>query len=119
MFDVLVMENFLGDILSEVGAATVGGVGMLPSANVGTAHAYFEPAHGSAPQLAGRDTANPVGQILALAMLVDHLGERPASRAIDDAVREAFADGSIKLDDLGCPTIGTAAAAEAIAERVR
>ncbi|HEV7625440.1 MAG TPA: isocitrate/isopropylmalate family dehydrogenase, partial [Streptomyces sp.] len=59
-FDVLVMENFLGDILSDVGAATVGGLGMCPSGNIGDSGAYFEPVHGSAPSIAGRDLANPV-----------------------------------------------------------
>lgn len=118
-FDVLVMENFLGDILSEVGAATVGGVGMLPSANAGEHHAYFEPAHGSAPDLAERDIANPIGQILATAMLLDHLGELRASRAIEDAVREAFETRTVVLDDRGWPTIGTAATAEAVAALAR
>ncbi len=117
-FDVLVMENFLGDILSEVGAATVGGVGMQPSANIGPRHAYFEPAHGSAPSLLGRDAANPVGQILALAMLLEHLGETAASRAIERAVADGFQSRAVRLDGDGCPEIGTMATAEAIAARV-
>jgi isocitrate/isopropylmalate dehydrogenase len=118
-FDVLVMENFLGDVLSEVGGATVGGVGMLPSGNIGAEHAYFEPAHGSAPDLAGRDVANPIGQILATAMLLDHLGEPDAGHAIEDAVREAFATRALVLDDAGRPTIGSAAAARTVASLVR
>lgn len=117
-FDVLVMENFLGDILSELGAATVGGVGMQPSANVGAKHAYFEPAHGSAPSLAGQDRANPVGQILALAMLLEHLDEVEAARALERAVRLAFATGTLALDATGCPEAGTTAAAAAVAELV-
>lgn len=118
-FDVLVMENFLGDILSEVGAATVGGVGMLPSGNVGERYAYFEPAHGSAPSLAGRDVANPIGQVLAIAMLLQHLGEYVASRSIQRAVGESLASRTVVLDDRGCPTIGTESTAEAIAALVR
>lgn len=116
--DVLVMENFLGDIISELGSATVGGVGMQPSANIGAKHAYFEPAHGSAPSLAGKDRANPVGQILTLALLLGHLGEGEAARAVEGAVERAFVDGALALDPTGCPIGGTVAAAEAIAERI-
>ena len=64
-FDVLVMENFLGDILSDLGAGTVGGLGMCPSGNVGLDAAYFEPIHGTAPAIAGKGLANPVSQILS------------------------------------------------------
>ncbi|HSM16435.1 MAG TPA: isocitrate/isopropylmalate family dehydrogenase, partial [Gemmatimonadales bacterium] len=116
--DVLVMENFLGDIISELASATVGGVGMQPSANIGSDHSYFEPAHGTAPSLAGKDRANPVGQILTLALLLDHLGEREAALGVETAVERAFADRALILDGSGCPTEGTAAAAEAIARRV-
>lgn len=116
--DVLVMENFLGDLISELASATVGGVGMQPSANIGPDHAYFEPAHGTAPSLAGTDRANPVGQILTLAMLLDHLGERDAALGVERAVERAFADEALTLDGSGCPTEGTTAAAEAIALRI-
>lgn len=85
-FDVLVAENFIGDILSDVGAATVGGLGMCPAANIGDAAAYFEPAHGSAPALAGTDSANPTAQILAAAMLLEFLGEHAGAQAIRTAV---------------------------------
>ena len=85
-FDVLVTENFIGDILSDVGAATVGGLGMCPAANIGTATAYFEPAHGSAPVLAGTGSANPTAQILATAMLLEFLGEHAGAQAIRTAV---------------------------------
>ena len=85
-FDVLVTENFIGDILSDVSAATVGGLGMCPAANIGDAGAYFEPAHGSAPALAGTDSANPTAQILASAMLLDFVGEPGGAQAIRAAV---------------------------------
>ncbi|NVM96909.1 isocitrate/isopropylmalate family dehydrogenase [Arthrobacter wenxiniae] len=85
-FDVLVTENFIGDILSDVGAATVGGLGLCPAANIGDAAAYFEPAHGSAPALAGTDSANPTAQILAAAMLLEFLGEHAGAQAIRTAV---------------------------------
>lgn len=116
--DVLVMENFLGDLISELASATVGGVGMQPSANIGLDHAYFEPAHGTAPALAGTDRANPVGQILTLALLLDYLGERDAALGVERAVERAFADGALTLDSSGCPAEGTTSAAEAIARRV-
>ena len=85
-FDVLVTENFIGDILSDVGAATVGGLGLCPAANIGDTAAYFEPAHGSAPALAGTDSANPTAQILAAAMLLEFLGEHDGAQAIRTAV---------------------------------
>lgn len=115
-FDVLVMENFLGDLLSDVGAATVGGLGMCASGNTGDAGAYFEPIHGSAPSLAGSDRANPLSQILSVAMLLDHLGEPAPAQEIRDAVRRAFAERRITFDAIGCPTIGTRGVAEVICE---
>jgi 3-isopropylmalate dehydrogenase len=113
-FDVLVMENFLGDILSDVGAATVGGLGMCGTANIGDRYAYFEPVHGSAPALAGSDQANPTAQILAAAMMLDHLGERSAATAVRRAVRDAFAGGMVRLADSGCPEGGTRAFTRAV-----
>ncbi|MGA8115339.1 MAG: isocitrate/isopropylmalate family dehydrogenase [Actinocatenispora sp.] len=110
-FDVLVMENFLGDILSDVGAATVGGLGMCPSGNIGDRTAYFEPIHGSAPSIAGTDRANPTSQILCAAMLLDHLGLSEAGQRIRDAVAAAFAAGRITLDQHGSPQVGTRAVA--------
>ncbi|WP_422647028.1 isocitrate/isopropylmalate dehydrogenase family protein [Actinoalloteichus caeruleus] len=116
-FDVLVMENFLGDILSDLGAATVGGLGMCPSANVGADAAYFEPIHGSAPSLAGRDLANPVSQVLAGALLLDHAGLPAAGDAVRAAVHGAFADGAVRLAE-GRPEGGTRAVTAAVVERL-
>lgn len=117
-FDVLVMENFLGDILSDLGAATAGGLGMCGSGNIGADAAYFEPIHGSAPTIAGQDRANPVSQILSAAMLLEHAGlPAPASR-IRHAVRAAFAERVIELDTAGSPVHGTKAATAAILERL-
>jgi 3-isopropylmalate dehydrogenase len=94
-FDVIVCENFIGDILSDLGAATVGGLGTCPSANVGDGVAYFEPVHGSAPDLIAQDPlaerADPTAQILAGAMLLDYLGEHHASGRLRAAVRDARA----------------------------
>lgn len=117
-FDVLVMENFLGDVLSDLGAATAGGLGMCPSGNIGADAAYFEPIHGSAPTIAGRDLANPVSQILSLAMLLEHAGLRQASERITSAVEDSFADGGIALDRSGSPVGGTRSATAAVIERL-
>ncbi|MDH3307683.1 MAG: isocitrate/isopropylmalate dehydrogenase family protein [Acidimicrobiia bacterium] len=118
-YDVLVMENLLGDILSDLGGATVGGIGLCCSANVGDEHAYFEPIHGSAPTLAGLDQANPISQILTAAMMLEHLGEVAAAESIRRAVDAVLGDGVVVLDASGRPSGGTTAAARAVADAVR
>ena len=118
-FDVLVMENFLGDILSDLGGATVGGIGLCPSGNIGDRHAYFEPIHGSAPDLAGKDKANPISQILSAALMLEHLGERDAADLIRRAVDAALKDGELVLGRYGQPEGGTERAAETLAAAVR
>jgi 3-isopropylmalate dehydrogenase len=118
-FDVLVMENFLGDILSDLGGGTTGGIGLCPSANIGDQLAYFEPIHGSAPSLAGQDRANPLGQILAAAMLLDHLGEQVAAQTVDRGVEQALRSGRLRIGADGCPVGGTHAATEAIISALR
>ncbi|MGE5128054.1 MAG: isocitrate/isopropylmalate dehydrogenase family protein [Sphingomonadaceae bacterium] len=118
-FDVLVMENFLGDILSDLGGATVGGIGLCPSGNIGDRHAYFEPIHGSAPGLAGTDKANPVSQVLCAAMMLDHLGEADAAGLVRRAVDAALGERKLVIDRLGQPQGGTRRAAEALAAAVR
>ena len=107
-FDVLVTENMFGDILSDLAAALVGGMGMAPSADIGDAHALFQPCHGSAPDIAGRGRANPTACILSAAMMLDWLGERfgdarlaEAARRIEHAVDDVFASGRIVPFDLG------------------
>lgn len=117
-FDVLVMENFLGDILSDVGAATVGGLGMCPSGNIGTDAAYFEPIHGSAPLLAGKDLANPTSQILSAAMLLRNCGRDACAQLIENAVSLAFAEGAVSILPSGEPAGGTRAATAAIVQRL-
>lgn len=118
-FDVLVMENFLGDILSDLGGATVGGIGLCPSGNIGDRHAYFEPIHGSAPGLAGTDKANPVSQVLCAAMMLEHLGEAGAAALVRRAVDVALGERKLVIDRLGQPQGGTRRAAEALAAAVR
>ena len=75
-YDVIVTENAFGDILSDLGPATVGGMGMAPSGDIGDQHAVFQPSHGSAPTIAGKGIANPIATILSAAMMLDWLGER-------------------------------------------
>jgi methanogen homoisocitrate dehydrogenase len=99
-YDVIVTENMFGDILSDVAAYLAGGLGMLPSANIGDRYALFEPVHGSAPSHAGKGTANPVAAIRSAAMLLDHLGDRAGAARIEGAVERAFAAG-VKTRDLG------------------
>ena len=104
MFDVMVTENMFGDILSDLGAALVGGMGMAPSADIGDKYAVFQPSHGSAPDIAGQGIANPVATILSAAMMLDWLNT-PASRhgaaMIQTAVRTVFADPRARTRDLG------------------
>jgi 3-isopropylmalate dehydrogenase len=113
------MENFLGDILSDLGGATVGGIGLCSSGNIGDEHAYFEPIHGSAPDIAGQDRASPISQVLTGALMLDHLGEHAAAGLIRGAVDQALGAGTVVLDDKGRPKGGTKAAGRAIAEAVR
>ena len=118
-FDVLVMENFLGDLLSDLGGGTTGGIGLLPSGNIGDDHAYFEPIHGSAPDIAGQDRASPISQVLTAALLLDHLDEPIAAGLIDRAVTQALETKRLVIDANGQPIGGTKAAGETIAALVR
>ena len=107
-FDVLVTENMFGDILSDLGAALIGGMGMAPSADIGDDHAVFQPCHGSAPDIAGQRTANPTAMFLSGAMMLDWLGQRldnqrccQAADLITRAVDAAFASGDMVPCELG------------------
>ena len=93
-FDVLVLPNLYGDIVSDLGAGLVGGLGMAPGANIGTDVAIFEATHGSAPDIAGKGVANPTAQILSAAMMLDHLGETAAAERVRGAVRATLAEGT-------------------------
>lgn len=117
-FDVLVMENFLGDMLSDLGGGTIGGIGLCPSGNIGHDYAFFEPIHGSAPDIAGQNKANPISQILTLGLMLDHVGERVGGRMVRSAVYRALESGEIQLSSLGQPLGGTRAVAEAVAAAV-
>jgi tartrate dehydrogenase/decarboxylase/D-malate dehydrogenase len=116
--DVVVGSNLFGDILSDLAAAVTGGLGMAPSGNINPPGEYpsmFEAVHGSAPDIAGQGIANPVAQILAGAMMLDHLGERAAAAAVNAAVESVLAAGEVATPDLGGKSttadLGTAIAA--------
>jgi 3-isopropylmalate dehydrogenase len=118
-FDVLVTESMFGDILSDLGGGTVGGVAFCAGGNIGDGCAYFEPIHGSAPQLTGRDLANPISSILAAAMMLDHVGEPDAARTIRTAVEVAVHSGAARIAADGTAADGTRAVGDAIIERCR
>jgi isocitrate dehydrogenase (NAD+) len=99
-FDVLVMDNLYGDILSDLAAGLVGGLGLTPSANIGENAAVFEAVHGSAPDIAGQGIANPTAVIRAGAMMLHHLGDHARAAALEHAVVAAVA-GSVRTRDLG------------------
>ncbi|MGE5552596.1 MAG: 3-isopropylmalate dehydrogenase [Betaproteobacteria bacterium] len=101
-FDVIVTENLFGDILSDEAAAIAGSLGMLPSASLGGRTALYEPCHGSAPDIAGRGIANPLGTILSAALLLRHsLGREEAARAVEGAVAQVLASGARTADLAG------------------
>ena len=116
---MLVLPNLCGDILSDLGAGLVGGLGVVPGANIGDDCAVFEAVHGSAPDIAGKGIANPIGQIWSGAMMLEHLGHGEAAQAIVDAIEVVLSDESLRTGDLGGPadtvTCG-AAVADALKE---
>jgi isopropylmalate/isohomocitrate dehydrogenase-like protein len=101
IFDVIVTSNLFGDILSDEAAGLVGGLGLAPSANIGTDYALFEPVHGSAPRLAGKGIANPMAAILASKMMMDYLGEDMWAERVENAVVAVLKDGKVLTPDLG------------------
>ena len=114
-FDVLLLPNLYGDIVSDLCAGLVGGLGLASGANLGWEYALFESVHGSAPDIAGKGVADPIATILSAAMLLDHLSEREAAAALRDGVRTVLTAGETLTADLG-GTAGTAEVAEAIAD---
>lgn len=100
-YDVLVMPNLYGDILSDMASGLVGGLGVVPGANIGHEMAVFEAVHGSAPDIAGQNIANPTAAILTGVMMLKHLGEFEAAEKIDNAVTEVLKEGKVVTSDLG------------------
>jgi isocitrate dehydrogenase (NAD+) len=124
-FDVMVLPNLYGDIVSDLAAGLVGGLGMAPGANIGADYAVFEPVHGSAPKYTGKDMANPTAEVLTATLMLQHIGERDAADRILAAVKGVLADGKTVTYDIkrtntgstdGC--VGTQAYADAIISRL-
>jgi tartrate dehydrogenase/decarboxylase/D-malate dehydrogenase len=116
-FDVVVASNLFGDILSDLGPACTGTIGIAPSGNINPERKYpslFEPVHGSAPDIAGQGIANPIGQIWTAAMMLDHLGEPEAAYAIEGAIEQVLSKPETRTRDLG-GTLGTEACGKAVA----
>lgn len=123
-YDVLVTENMFGDILSDLIASLVGGMGMAPSGDIGDHHGLFQPAHGTAPDIAGQGIANPTAMILSAAMMLDWLAERQddaeladGARLIEQAVQSAFATQAVRPREFGGQS-GTADITRAVLERL-
>jgi isocitrate dehydrogenase (NAD+) len=107
-FDVMVTTNMFGDILSDEVSGLVGGLGLAPGANIGTGAAIFEAVHGSAPDIAGHGVANPSAQMLAAAMMLDHVGELERAQRMRRAIEDTIVLDNIRTRDLG----GTASTEE-------
>ncbi|MBI0432339.1 tartrate dehydrogenase [Roseomonas sp. KE0001] len=119
-FDVVVGSNLFGDILSDLGPAVAGSIGIAPSANINPEKAHpsmFEPVHGSAPDIAGKHICNPIGQIWSGAMMLEHLGEPEAARAITESIEKLLAEGGPRTRDMGGQA-ATADVGKALAEAV-
>jgi isocitrate dehydrogenase (NAD+) len=112
-FDVMVMENLFGDIVSDLTAGLIGGLGLAPSANVGDRVAVFEAVHGSAPDIAGKGIANPTAVILSAVLMLRYLGEKSAADRVENAIRNVYCLGLARTRDLG-GTATTAKFVEAI-----
>jgi isocitrate dehydrogenase (NAD+) len=117
LYDVMVLPNLYGDIVSDLCAGLVGGLGVAPGANFGTEASVFEPVHGSAPKYAGMDKANPTALILSGVLMLRHLGELAAAERVETALREVIAEGTHTTYDLG-GSAGTRGFADAIIARL-
>jgi len=123
-YDVLVLPNLYGDIISDLAAGLVGGLGMAPGANIGTDAALFEPTHGSAPKYAGKDKVNPLAMILSGMLMLRYLGEKDAAERLERAIASVIVEGKrvtydMKADRSDPTAVGTQAAADAIIEAFR
>lgn len=117
LYDVLVMPNLYGDILSDLCAGLVGGLGLVPGANIGEQAALFEPVHGSAPKYTGKNYVNPSAMIMAAVLMLDYMGEKEAARKVEQALAAQIKEGKDLTADLG-GTTGTREMGSALAERV-
>lgn len=123
IYDVLVMPNLYGDIISDLCAGLVGGLGLAPGANIGTDMAVFEPAHGSVPKYAGQNKANPMAMMLTAVMMLQHIGEHQIARKLQHAIAAVIADGKLVTYDIkGNPddpaAVGTSVVADAVIDKL-
>ncbi len=123
-YDVLVLPNLYGDIVSDLAAGLVGGLGVAPGGNMGDEYAVFEPTHGSAPDIAGQDKVNPTGLLLSAVLMLKHIGEADAAARLEAAVADVIREGKdvtadMKADGDNRPAVGTKAMGDAIAEKIR
>jgi isocitrate dehydrogenase (NAD+) len=100
-FDMLLLPNLYGDVMSDLAAGLVGGLGVVPSANIGDESAMFEAVHGTAPDIAGKGLANPTALLMSSILMLDHLGERSAARRIESALEKVYREGKNHTKDLG------------------
>jgi isocitrate dehydrogenase (NAD+) len=101
IFDMLLLENLYGDIVSDLSAGLVGGLGLVPAANLGDTHAIFEAVHGSAPSIAGQNVANPTALMQSAVLMLRHLNERDAATRLEKAILRIYAEGQVRTRDLG------------------
>src|SRR5579863_852793 len=123
MYDVLVLPNLYGDIISDLTAGLIGGIGVAPGANIGTQYAVFEPVHGSAPKYAGQNKVNPMAMMFSGVLMLRHLGERDAANRLEKALSQVIAEGKYVTYDLkprsDDPTaVGTSQVADAVIEKL-
>jgi isocitrate dehydrogenase (NAD+) len=112
-FDMLLLPNLYGDVMSDLAAGLVGGLGVVPSANIGDESALFEAVHGTAPDIAGKGLANPTALLMSALLMLEHLGERSAARRIANALEKTYREGKHTTRDVGGPA-GTGEFAEAV-----
>ncbi|HEY3992423.1 MAG TPA: isocitrate/isopropylmalate dehydrogenase family protein [Ktedonobacteraceae bacterium] len=124
LYDVLVLPNLYGDIISDLSAGLIGGLGVAPGANIGSQYAVFEPVHGSAPKYAGQNKVNPMAMMFSGVLLLRHLGERAAATLLENALSSIIAEGKFvtydlkpRLDD--STAVGTSQVADAVIERMQ
>nr|MBA3805120.1 NAD-dependent isocitrate dehydrogenase [Acidobacteriota bacterium] len=100
-FDIMLLENLYGDIVSDLCAGLIGGLGLVPGANIGESGAVFEAVHGSAPDIAGQGIANPTALLQSGILMLRHLGERDAAEKIENSMLRVFEEGKVRTRDIG------------------
>jgi isocitrate dehydrogenase (NAD+) len=122
--DVIVLPNLYGDIVSELCAGLIGGLGLAPGANIGNDISVFEPTHGSAPKYAGQNKVNPMARMLSGVLMLRHLGEKEAADRVENAIAQVIAEGKyvtydMKADRNDPTAVGTSQVADAVIEKIK